>query len=84
MRNRSPRGRNAGVKHGNAVLLPENVYEIRRLADEGMTRVKIAEIFGISRSHVGDIAGRRRWKHLPERKGRSNYSIKMSYEETLP
>jgi len=84
MKNRSPRGRNAGVKHGRAVLLPENIYEIRRLADEGMTRIKIAEKFGISRGHAGDIAGRRSWKHLPERKGRSNNSTKMSYEETLP
>ena len=66
-RRRTPKGRNAGVKHGMCVLEEENIYQIRELFDNDVPRKAIADMFGISLSHVGDIGRRRRWKHLPDK-----------------
>ena len=62
---RSPKGRNAGAKHGMSVLTDENVYEIRDLFATGVPTTEIAERYGISRGHARDIGSLRRWKHLP-------------------
>jgi hypothetical protein len=62
---RSPKGRNAGAKHGMSVLVDENIYEIRDLFAAGVPTTEIAERYGISRGHARDIGSLRRWKHLP-------------------
>lgn len=50
-----------------SVLEEENIYQIRELFDNDVPRKAIADMFGISLSHVGDIGRRRRWKHLPDK-----------------
>ena len=50
-----------------SVLEEENIYKIREMFDNDVPRKEIADQFGISLSHVGDIGRRRRWKHLPDR-----------------
>jgi hypothetical protein len=51
-----------------AKLTPEQVYEIRHLADARLERVKdIAERYGIHADSVRLIRKRQTWRHLPER-----------------
>ena len=66
-RRQSPKGQNAGEKHGQSVLMNENIYEIRELFATGVPTREIAERYGISVSHARDIGSLRRWKHLPIR-----------------
>lgn len=64
-RRQSPKGRNAGAKHGMSVLVDANIYEIRDLFAAGVPTSEIAERYGISKGHARDIGSLRRWKHLP-------------------
>jgi hypothetical protein len=68
----SPKGRNAGEKHGMAVLMDENIYEIRDLFAAGVPTGEIAERYGITTGHARDIGSLRRWKHLPIRPNNSD------------
>jgi uncharacterized protein (DUF433 family) len=56
-----------GEAHRNAILIDEQVYEIRRRRATGEGEASIAKDFNISLKTVSDIATRKRWKHLPER-----------------
>lgn len=57
-------GHKAGEKHHNARLAAYQVLEIR--AATGVTHSELADRYGISRRHVGDIIKRRKWKHLKD------------------
>lgn len=54
-----------GNRHWFAKLSIMDIIEIRRLRFQGYPRSKIALLFGCSSSHVGNIACRRTWKHIP-------------------
>jgi hypothetical protein len=53
-----------GTEHPNAKLNPDQVREIRRMANEGMDHGRVGAIFGIQRANVWSIANRRIWKHV--------------------
>ncbi len=57
---RQPRG----VTHGCHVLSESEVAEIRRLRKQGKLLREIADIFGISKSLVSQIANLQVWTHL--------------------
>lgn len=59
-----------GARSGKAKLLPKQVYKIRERSDAGETRVSLADEFGVSAVSIGEIALRRSWKHLPERRAK--------------
>lgn len=51
-----------GEENPVAILTEVQVLAIRAM--RGMRHIDIAEIFGISRQHVGDILNGRRWGHI--------------------
>lgn len=53
-----------GERNGNAVLTPDKVREIRRLAAEGVTWKSIGARFGVSKSAVMMVVTGRNWKHV--------------------
>ena len=59
---------NLGDTHGMAKISETDVYAVRRAYDRGVQLTKIAEVFGLSISHVSAIGKRETWKHLPEPK----------------
>lgn len=59
------KGRHAfGEKAGRAKLTESKVKEVRKLDQEGMTRVKIGALFGISGRNVTSICRREIWRHV--------------------
>lgn len=66
MADRASRGRIAcGEKQGGARLRADQVASIRRLVEvDGWTQVRVAELFGISKSLVSHLVTRRAWKHV--------------------
>jgi len=80
LRDMRDKGRDArGIKHGskthpesvvrgeqviNAKLTEDQVREIRRLADSGVSHGDIAKQYGMSRAAISMIAERKRWKHV--------------------
>lgn len=56
--------RTRGESSRNAKLTTEQVLEIRRLGSLGATQQAIAELFHISRGHVGLVISKRRWAHV--------------------
>jgi hypothetical protein len=55
-----------GSKHTNAKLNEDIVAEIL-VCLETMTRVQVAEKFGVARKTIGDIIHNKTWKHVPRR-----------------
>jgi hypothetical protein len=56
-----------GEKHHVSIFLNENIYEIRRLWDEGLeTQAGLARKYGASLTCIHNIVRRKTWKHLPE------------------
>lgn len=53
-----------GEANGNSKLTAENVLEIRRRKSAGTSAADLARVFGITKSNVWCIAGRKSWKHL--------------------
>jgi hypothetical protein len=53
-----------GAAHGNAKLTDDDIREIRRLRDAGVSGPIVARQFGLNRSTVNDIARRATWKHV--------------------
>ena len=49
----------------NSKLVEDDVFEIRRLRDEGVPAGEVASRFGVSRKNVEAIVTRRSWRHLP-------------------
>ncbi len=45
-------------------LTPARVKDIRRRAETGETYALIAERYGITQTHVGNVVRRKSWKHL--------------------
>jgi hypothetical protein len=54
------RGENAG----SAKLTENQVREIRRLAESGVTRKDISSMFGVNPSNISHIVLRRNWAHV--------------------
>lgn len=59
---------NSGERHPNHKLTVDQVSQIRRLARRGMSYRRIALIYGISHTEVGNIVHRQAWRH-PVRAG---------------
>lgn len=58
-------GHPKGSKHGSAKLTEGEVFEIRRLANEGdLTQREIGALFGITHQNVSDIKLRKIWNHV--------------------
>ena len=53
-----------GEAHGAAKLTTEQVLDIRERAQGDWTVDDLAYVFRLSESHVKNIIGRRRWKHI--------------------
>ena len=54
-----------GENHSRARLAESDVLRIRELvAKGGLSQAAIGELFGISGTHVGNIALRNKWKHV--------------------
>jgi hypothetical protein len=59
------KGRNAfGERHGRAKLSATQVVEIRMLIKEGVSQAEISRCFPISKSAVGLIARKQKWRHI--------------------
>ena len=55
---------NRGERNGLAKLQASDVHRIRLLAEVGVLKKRIAEMFGISGHQVGDIVHRVCWNHI--------------------
>lgn len=55
---------NRGERHGNAKLSDPQAREIRALVSGGMSRRRVAQMFGVQRTTVSRIVSGRRWGHL--------------------
>lgn len=53
-----------GENHHNSKLTVGMVKEIRRLVTQGVPRIKVAEIFSVSRSRISVIVSKRQWRHV--------------------
>lgn len=53
-----------GETHPNSVVNDDKVRQIRKMREEGMTLMAIADVFGISFSNVDRICRRLNWKHV--------------------
>lgn len=53
-----------GIKNGNAVLTEQNILNIRKLKQEGISNRAIAVIYGIDGGHVSRIVNRKVWSHV--------------------
>lgn len=53
-----------GENHNRAKLTNSDIYEIRKLADNGLKQKVIAKIFGVAQQTVSKIVNKRRWNHL--------------------
>ena len=54
-----------GSKRGCAKLTEEQVVEIKRMLNKGMTQHDIALLYGVNRVTIGDIARDRTWCEVP-------------------
>lgn len=54
-----------GEKHVRAKLTEVDVRSIRQLSIEGMTQVRLAQKFGMSRRSIRSVLDRRNWGWLP-------------------
>jgi len=54
---------NRGSRHGMSKIVESDVHKIRSMA-KSMYHREIADIFGLSRRHVGDIINRVVWNHI--------------------
>jgi hypothetical protein len=53
-----------GEKNGNSKLFPLDVLNIRRMYEKGLTRMKIANLYGISWTMSDDICRKKNWRHI--------------------
>lgn len=53
-----------GEKQWNAKLTSDDVIQIRTLRNSGMSLIEIAELYGIDRTNVWQIATRKSWRHI--------------------
>lgn len=55
-----------GESHGMVKLSENNVKEIRKLLNNGLSCIKIAKIFEVTRQTIGNIKRGSNWGHLKE------------------
>lgn len=53
-----------GENHRKSVLTSDQVLRIRALREEGFSMYRLAHMFGISDTNVGNIVKRKTWSHL--------------------
>lgn len=53
-----------GENGSNHKVSNEQVLSIRRLANSGMPRKRLCEIYGLKRSQIHNIINRKCWKHI--------------------
>jgi len=53
-----------GATHSRAKITEDIVRTVRKLFEEGVPRGRIAKQFGISKTHVYQIANRSTWAHI--------------------
>lgn len=56
-------GGNHGSRHGQSKLSENDIFAIRSLATH-MTQQDIASLYGMSRSAIGHIISKKRWRHI--------------------
>jgi hypothetical protein len=61
---RRSRGVRGSANHG-ARLNETRIARIRELVNEGVSKQRIADSFGVSRMTISDIAFQRTWRHVP-------------------
>lgn len=54
-----------GLSHGQSRLTDDQVADIRRMRQAGMSGPEIAKRFGIRKQTVYQIASGQRWRHIP-------------------
>lgn len=57
-------GDRRGEKNGRAKLVPDDVREIRRLVQRGVSQVEVARSFGLTPTHISRIMQRKAWSHI--------------------
>lgn len=53
-----------GERQGSAKLTDQKVTEIRRLAEDGVTVKRLADMYGVSGTNIRLIVKRATWKHV--------------------
>ena len=53
-----------GEQNGRAKLTTENVKEIRRLYETGLSQTRLGEMFGVCQTVVSKIVLRKSWEHV--------------------
>lgn len=59
-------GDHRGTKTHNAILIDENIPEIKKLIKQGVILKIIAKMFGVSRQCITDVKFNRTWSHINE------------------
>jgi hypothetical protein len=54
----------AGAAKDIAVLEETDVLKLRKMHEDGVKQIKLAEIFGITHQHVSKIINRKSWAHV--------------------
>jgi hypothetical protein len=54
-----------GAQNGRAILTDEKVIEILKLLNEGHSYAVVADLFGVDRGIIGNIATGKTWTHIP-------------------
>lgn len=57
-------GPNIGEANGRAVLTPAKVLRIRALYGAGQTMERLADRYGVTKTHISWIVNRKSWKHI--------------------
>ena len=71
-----------GEKVGTAKLSEDNILEIVRLHEEGLSQKEIAKKFKVDRSAIGNVLRGKTWKHI-DRKIFKHYTRKKSRNPKL-
>ncbi len=53
-----------GSKNGRSKLTEENVIELRKLREEGLSYGQLSIKYNVSKATIGDIIKRKKWKHI--------------------
>ncbi len=61
---KSRKGKTAGEKHHNAKITKNDVLQIRKLHNEGVSYSKLVKIFNLSKSNISKIVTNKIWKNI--------------------
>ena len=64
MANKGRAGAKYGSDHKSAKLTEDQVIELRKLRNEGVSTVELARKYGVDGSTIVNIAKRRSWIHI--------------------